>query len=474
MEKKYIRSDNVSVSLSDSGAGLYDPDSLKAKQINHTGLYIWNTLNGENSIKDIKEKIFKEYDSVPEKDLDNDIVNILEELEHNGFIKEAGVGETAEDREYPHLGDGPGSVDISLTGKCNLHCEYCFYANEMFNRPDLSANEWFAFFDELGGLGTRELTLSGGEVFIRKNLWEIIDNIIKNRMRYSILSNGTLITDDTLKQFEKGKRRARLDYIQISIDGSSAEVHDKSRGTGSFDKAVKGLRLLRDAGFPVAVRITINKYNVDDLENTAEFLLEDIGLPTFSTNDAMPMGSGCDNQAGITLSPEQQLKAILKMHDLDQKYPGRISASAGPLAKWRTYGEMEHAKATGERSERFEMGYLTACGCFYNKISVHHDGIISPCNMLTDMEMGRINRNSIKDIWKGHKALKELKDRRKIPMRDVPDCKDCEWTEFCNGSCPGLPYTITGSLNRANMFDCYRNFLKETGLRSPDVPWYKK
>ncbi len=435
-------------------------------------MYIWKKLNGKNSFKDIAEKIIEEFDSVPTEDLNSDISGVIEDLSNFGFVRVAEEGEIAEDRDYPDMIDAPRSFDISLTGKCNLHCEYCFYANEMHGRPDLPTEGWFEFFDELGNLAVRDLTLSGGEVFVRKDLWEIIDSIIKNRMRYSILSNGTLINEETLKQFEKGKRRTRLNSIQVSIDGSCAGIHDKSRGEESFNKAINGLRLLKEAGYPVNVRVTINKYNVDDLENVSRLLLEDVGLSSFGTNDAIPMGSGCDNQAGITLSPDQQFKAIIKMHELDQKYPGRINASAGPLSKWRMYGEMENAKATGEKSQRYQMGFLTACGCMFNKLSVHHDGIISPCNMLADLEMGRINWDPISKIWKDHQALKDLKDRRIIPMSDVPDCSGCEWQEFCNGSCPGLPYSVFGELNRANLHDCYRRFLKETGLKSSDVPWY--
>ncbi len=417
--------------------------------------------------------MINEFDSVPKNEVLNDIAEIVNDLKGIGFVREAKNGEFTKNEKYPHIKDAPDSFDISLTGKCNLHCDYCFYANEMNVRPDLPKEEWFTFFDELGALSVRDLTLSGGEVFVRKDFWELIDHIIENRMRYSILSNGTLITEETLKQFEVGKRKSRLNSIQVSIDGSCAEVHDKSRGEGSFVKAISGLRLLKESGFQVTVRVTINKYNVDDLENVTKFLLEDIGLHSFGTNDAIPMGSGCDNQAGITLSPDQQLKAILKMHELVKKYKERINASAGPLSKWNSYGKMEHIRSTGEKPNSYQMGFLTACGCMYNKLAVHHDGIISPCNMLADLEMGRINRNPIKEIWRNHKVLKDLKDRRSIPMNEVPDCKGCEWQEFCNGSCPALPYTITGDFNRANMHDCYRKFLNETGLKSPDVPWCK-
>jgi radical SAM protein with 4Fe4S-binding SPASM domain len=124
---------------------------------------------------------------------------------------------------------------------------------------------------------------------------------------------------------------------------------------------------------------------------------------------------------------------------------------------------MEHAKATGELTTRWKMGYLTACGCMYNKLSVHHDGIITPCNILAKLVLGHINQDAITDIWKRHPTLKALKDRRKIPMTDVPGCEDCEWAPYCNGSCPGLAYEMTGDFNRANPHDCYRRFLKDTG-----------
>ena len=87
------------------------------------------------------------------------------------------------------------------------------------------------------------------------------------------------------------ERRTRLDSIQVSIDGSRAEIHDASRGRGSFEKALRGLRLLKQAGLPVTSRVTINQHNVGDLEGIAELLLDDVGLRSFGTNDAIEMGS---------------------------------------------------------------------------------------------------------------------------------------------------------------------------------------
>jgi MoaA/NifB/PqqE/SkfB family radical SAM enzyme len=111
------------------------------------------------------------------------------------------------------------NINIALTGRCNLRCKYCFYADEMTALRDLPTDKWLAFFEELGRLKVMDVTLTGGEVFTRRDLFELIDGVVANRMRYTLLSNGTLIDEKMLAKFEEGKRRLRLNSIQISIDG---------------------------------------------------------------------------------------------------------------------------------------------------------------------------------------------------------------------------------------------------------------
>ena len=241
----------------------------------------------------------------------------------------------------PGLARAPQAVDISLTGRCNLSCRYCFFAGEMAGLSDLPTERWLALFEELGGLAVQRVTLSGGEVFTRPDLWELVDGLVASRLRYSILSNGTLITEKTIAAFGEGKRRLRLDSIQVSIDGSRAEIHDKSRPPHSFDAALRGLRLLKEAGFPVTVRVTVNAHNVEDLPAIAELLLEDVGLAGFSTNEAEQMGTARCLGESIMLSREQRLRAMDLLTGLNERYGGCIGASAGPLAAAGFFAEID-------------------------------------------------------------------------------------------------------------------------------------
>ncbi len=353
----------------------------------------------------------------------------------------------------------PRSVNIAITGRCNLRCKYCFYADEMAALSDLSTGAWLAFFDQLGQMGVMDVTLTGGEVFTRRDLFELIDGLIANRMRYSLLSNGTLINEEVIAQFNLGKRRLRLDSIQVSIDGSRAEIHNLSR-PNSFDRAVRGLRLLKAHGFPITVRVTINRHNLHDLENTAHLLLEEIGLDSISTNDAAPIGAGCHNEAEVALSPAETAEAMDILDRLQARYPGRLQAQAGPQAKRGMYAEMEHARQTGELTDRWGMGRLSACGCVFARIDILHDGGIIPCHMLNGLVIGNIQTDSLAEIWRTHPVMQAMRERQNIPMSQVPGCENCSWNAWCNGSCPGLAYNLTGDFNRANPQDCYVRFLE--------------
>lgn len=461
----WSRNLHVSVCLEGDNAILFDPDTGREKAINASGLTIWTAMDGQTRTEDLAMALARRFEIPPTDEIRADAVAFANELQRDGYAHAAETPkpDTAEPETYSWIHEAPRSLDVSLTGRCNLRCAYCFYADEMEGRRDLPAERWIEFFAELNSLAVRSLTLSGGEVFMRPDLWSLIDAIVDARMRYNILSNGTRITEETIGLFKQKRRSRRLDSIQVSIDGSRAEVHDASRGKGSFEKAIRGLRLLQEAGLPVTARVTVNRHNVEDLENTARLLLDEIGLARFGTNDAMPMGTGCARQDRIVLAPEQQRVAMKTLARLERTYPGRIMATAGSLALWHMFREMEEAKATGVKTRRWKMGGLSSCGCMFAKLAVHHDGMIVPCNMLAAASLGTIGQTPIRSIWQDHPLLNEMRGRGKISMDQVPGCAGCEWIPYCSGGCPAVEYTRTRNLNVANPECCYRQFLEESG-----------
>ena len=368
------------------------------------------------------------------------------------------------DHSPPRIMRTPRHVDLEITSRCNLRCRYCYY----FDNPaqqyhDLSTDEWLRFFDELGQCAVMDVTLQGGEPFIRKDLTSLIEGIVNNQMRFSILSNGTLVEDEIAAFIAD---TGRCDTVQVSVDGSCPEIHDTFRGSGSFEKAILGISTLKRHKVHVAVRVTIHRHNVNDLENIAEFLIEDLGLPGFSTNAASFFGSCRQNADEVMLSIPDRKNAMETLLRLSGKYNGRISASAGPLAEARTWSRMEAAKAQGK--PKFPNGgRLTGCGCPTNKIAVRADGVITPCSMLSHMELGRINRDSFPKIWQKSPNLNKLRRRHTISLNTFDFCQNCPYIHYCTGNCPGLAFTHTGKVDHPSPDACFRRYL-DNGGKLPD------
>jgi len=358
----------------------------------------------------------------------------------------------------------PKKMDISITNRCNLRCRYCYHFESAGDvEGDLPAGEWIQFFEELNRCAVMEVTLSGGEPFMREDLKEIIDGIVRNRMRFAILSNGTLIADEMAAFIAS---TGRCNYVQVSIDGSVPDSHDAMRGEGSFRKALEGLTTLRRHGVNAAVRMTIHRKNVRDLEGVANLLLEEIGLSSFGTNSANALGLCRKNAEIVQLTTEDRMIAMESLLKLTQKYPGRIHALAGPLAEARAWLEMEEARLEG-RPPMPNRGSLTGCGCYREHLAARADGVITPCTMLSHLELGRVNHDDLAEVWRNGDALRMLRERNNIPLSGFSCCAGCEYVNYCTGSCPGLSYSLVGEVNYPSPDSCLRNFLAEGG-RLPD------
>ncbi|MEI8348608.1 MAG: SynChlorMet cassette radical SAM/SPASM protein ScmE [Candidatus Omnitrophota bacterium] len=354
----------------------------------------------------------------------------------------------------------PRSVEIAITNTCNLRCAYCSHFTSAADVPgDVSLEDWLCFFEELNRCSVLKVCLDGGEPFHRKDIIQIIQGIVANRMRFSVLSNGTLLTDE-IAAFLASTRRC--DFIQISLDGSIATTHDALRGEGSFRKALAGIQALQKHNIPVAVRVTIHKHNLNQLEELTHFLLEEIGLRSFSTNAASYMGLCRKNSSQVQLTVGERSLAMEKLLTLSNKYPNRISAMAGPLAEAKGWLEMEEARHT-RKAQPAGRGYLTGCAGPMSKIALRPDGVFVPCILLSHIELGKMNKDDFRAIWQSHPALKSLRSRHLIPLNEFAFCKDCLYVDYCAGGCPALSYTVVGNMNHPNPDTCLRKFLAEGG-----------
>ncbi len=159
-----------------------------------------------------------------------------------------------------HLTGGrtPLVVVLNTTFRCNLRCGYCY--GEYYDRKDrdFTTEDLLTLIDDLGRLGTRSITLGGGEPLIRNDIGTVINRIKDHGIECGMNTNGILIP----KRLDELKR---IDMVTVSIDGPK-EMNDANRGQGSFDEIMAGIDCALDAGLKVHTTTVITRHNADAVD----------------------------------------------------------------------------------------------------------------------------------------------------------------------------------------------------------------
>ena len=159
--------------------------------------------------------------------------------------------------------DKPLFIVLVTNNSCNFKCTYCYgdYGHRK-DIPDFSTRKLLKIIDELKEMGTKILTLHGGESLLRKDFGEILNYAKLKGFYVSLNSNGTFVP-------RKITELKCLDNLCISIDGNE-ESNDKNRGKGSFKQAVAALESAKQHKIPIVVSATLTKDSIDDMEFLAE------------------------------------------------------------------------------------------------------------------------------------------------------------------------------------------------------------
>ena len=164
---------------------------------------------------------------------------------------------------YPLV--GPKVLQISLTNRCNLSCRMCSIANSLPKDQELSTAQILHAIDEAQGYGIKEILLTGGEPFLREDLFQITKYCFNKGLRSIVTTNGTLINDQLAEPIINSK----ISHLHFSIDGLE-ETNDYFRGPGAFGKIVKAVNLLnrmreKESFFSIGFACTVMDTNVNQL-----------------------------------------------------------------------------------------------------------------------------------------------------------------------------------------------------------------
>ncbi|MDS9472542.1 TIGR04053 family radical SAM/SPASM domain-containing protein [Sporosarcina pasteurii] len=340
----------------------------------------------------------------------------------------------------------PFIVIWEVTRACALKCLHCRAEAQYEADPyQLSFEEGKHLIDQIAEMDNPLFVFTGGDPLMRPDLFELAKYSIEEKgLPVSMTPSATpkVTRNAILKAKEVG-----LSRWAFSLDGSCAEIHDHFRGTrGSFDRTMKGIEYLKEAGIPIQVNTTISKYNLHDLEAIAEKVKE-MGAVLWSTFFLVPTGRGMQKDM---VSAEEHEEVMKWLYQVQQRMPYGVKTTEAPHYR-RVY--LQERKRLGEEEILKRPDILGRAPQPVNDgdgfVFISHTGAVYPSGFLP-IACGNIREQSLADIYQNSPVMKDLRDKSKLKGK----CGVCEFKNICGGS-RSRAYAVTGDYLESDPYCAY-------------------
>jgi len=347
----------------------------------------------------------------------------------------------------------PVHVVWEITLACNLKCSHCGSRAGKVRPGELTTEQCFGVIDSLKRLGTREITIIGGEAFLRKDWLEIIERISQSGIECSMQSGAYNLNEERIIDAKK----AGIRNIGVSIDGLP-ETHNKIRGRrDSFEHVIHCLQLLKKHNIPSSVNTVITKTNKNELNELLDVLIEN-GVKNWQIQLAVAMGNAVDNSEELILQPYELNDFYDNLIVIYRKaLANNVLIQAGNNIGY--FGPYEHIWRQGNEK------YYTGCSAGHTGIGIEADGKIKGCPSLPTNAYtgGNVKDMDLEDIWKYSEEMVFSRYRNKEELWG--GCKGCYYESSCLAGCTWTSHVLFGKRGN-NPFCHYRALeLKKKGLR---------
>jgi AdoMet-dependent heme synthase len=328
----------------------------------------------------------------------------------------------------------PLAVHMDVTYRCNERCVHCYLDHD--DHGEMTTAEIKRVLDQLAEAGVFFLTLSGGEPFMRRDFFEIVEHARRLLFNVKVKTNAVMIGAAEAQKL----RALAIDSIQISVYSHRPAVHDAiTKLPHSFDRTIKAIRFLRDQGLRVSIANVLMTPNLGDHDGVQKLAAE-LGVNYTLDPTITPMMDGDTSILALRI-PGEELEEVFRNPAL---VPNQEEFCAPP--KPPTDEELE--------------GYSCSAGHSFCYISPYGD--VFPCVQFP-LPTGNVRQQTFLDIWNLSPQLKEV---RSIQAKDLPVCSSCSHVTSCS-RCPGLAY-MEGSMRGPSTADCEKSFYR-TGVPTANM-----
>jgi radical SAM protein with 4Fe4S-binding SPASM domain len=321
----------------------------------------------------------------------------------------------------------PWNVHLDLTYRCNERCIHCYLDHEDYG--EMTTLEIECVLRQLAEAGTLFLTLSGGEIFLRQDLFELIAYARRLLFDVSVKTNALLV------DAEKARRLQELGVrgVQISIYSADPEVHDSiTKVRGSLARSLAAIRLLQGQGLHVKIACPLMTHNLAAYRGV-QALAEELRIPYILDLTITPKMDG-DTSILSLRNPSQDLLPILQDPIFNPKSCDRDDVFQPSLAT----GATGSSSASGLESHAYDD---IPCSAGHNSCYISPYGDVFPCVQMP-VATGNVRRERFEEIWYHSNEMNRV---RGVRESQLPVCSSCTIRSHCE-RCPGLAQMEGGDL----------------------------
>lgn len=319
-----------------------------------------------------------------------------------------------------------------ITLRCDLACHHCGSRAGHPRSDELTTAEARDLVRQMADLGVKEVTLIGGEAYLRDDWTDIVRAIRDHGMECSITTGGRGLTEERVRT----ARDAGLQAVSVSIDGLK-ETHDTMRGMrGSFDAAMRAMHTVRDAGLRVLCNTHIHRANLPELEAVQELLVAQ-AVRMWLVQLTVAMGRAADRPE-ILLEPYQVLDLLPRLAAMKTR-----ARAAGmtivPGNNIGYFGPHDHVLRP-HMPDR----HSGSCGAGRLVLGLEANGDVKGCPSLpsSDYVGGNVREHALKDIWERSAPVGFTRARTRDGLWGF--CKGCYYADECLGGCTWTAHTLLG------------------------------
>lgn len=327
----------------------------------------------------------------------------------------------------------PRLVVWEFTSACDQRCVHCGPRSGKRRPDELGTDEALRLVDDLADAGVGEVTLIGGEAYLRDDFILIARAIRMAGMDCTLTTGGLNLTASRCEALKEAGIRS----VSVSIDGTEA-VHDALRGVaGSFKRAFTALARLRAVGVARSVNTQINRLTLPTLEELQSLLLEE-GIRGWQLQITAPFGNAADHPE-ILLQPYMMLEVFEVVGRLLER-GAQGSMRLWPANNLGYFGPHEAAL----RGRQKVGGHYKGCIAGRHALGIEADGTIKGCPSLGGPAnaAGNVRERPLAEIWG---AAPQLQFTR---VRTVDDlwgyCRECYYNDVCMAGCSATSEPLLG------------------------------